>query len=100
VRNGLIELFPADAGYRAFINGLKLDFLFSGPVWIKAFRLAVVVNMEYVRKIVDANSASDTHVLIDKCHFCHIVILLFIGAPLDMARCSAALMQSAVKWQQ
>ena len=68
----MFSLFPVDAGYRAHINGLKLDFLFSRPVRVKAFRLAGTRKVEYIGKVIDAYSASDAHLVINNGLFPHI----------------------------
>jgi hypothetical protein len=73
------RLFPADAGYRTDIDGLLLDIVFRCAVRIKTFCLAVVAEAEYIGEVIDAYSATDTHILIYKWFSCHINYPLFLS---------------------
>jgi hypothetical protein len=73
------RLFPADAGYRADIDGLLLDILFRCAVRVETFCLAVAAEAENIGEVVDAYSAADAHILVYKWFPCHINSPLFLN---------------------
>lgn len=64
-------LLPVDARNRADVDGFILDHFFGCAGRIIAFRLAVIGKAEHIGNVVDAEAATDTHILIYPRFFSH-----------------------------
>jgi hypothetical protein len=75
----LFRLFPADAGYRADIDGLLLGILFRCAVRVETFCLAIAAKTEYIGEVIDAYTTTDAQILIYKWFPCHLSSPLFLA---------------------